>query len=117
MTTLYDLPEFLQQYIFEFNPEHRDNLKKVHDSLFRDFHEYNMHDVLDELIMAQTYICDYEYCEAEIPRGEAVEGSLPLHEQIDLRRIFHFCNEHCKSAGLYCIMDDYRKFLRGWTPP
>lgn len=116
MTTFNDLPQHLQSYIFEFNPEHREKLKEVHKDLFRDFHVYNMHDVLEELIMAQTYICDYEYCESEIPRGEAVEGSLSLHEQIDLQRTFHFCNEDCKSAGLYWIMDDYKKFLRGWTP-
>ena len=116
MTTFNDLPKQLQLYIFEFNPEHREKLKAVHEDLFRDFHVYNMHNVLNELIMAQTYICDYEYCEAEIPRGEAVEGSLPLHQQIDLRHTFHFCNEHCKSAGLHWIMDDYKKFLRGWTP-
>lgn len=101
MTTFNDLPQHLQLYIFEFNPEHREKLKAVHH----------------ELIMSQTYICDYEYCESEIPRDEAVEGSLPLPEEINLRRTFHFCDEHCKSAGLYWIMDGYKKFLRGWTPP
>lgn len=116
MTTFNNLPKHLQQHILEFNPEHREKLKTVHEDLFRDFHEYNMHNVLDELIMSQTYICDYEYCESEIPRGEAVEGSLSLHEQINLPRTFHFCNEHCKTAGLYWIMDTYKKFLRGWTP-
>ena len=29
MTTFKDLPNHLQQYILEFNPEHRENLKKV----------------------------------------------------------------------------------------
>jgi hypothetical protein len=100
MTTFNDLPKHLQLHILEFNPEHREKLK----------------DVLDELIRSQTYICDYEYCESEIPIGEEVVGSLSLHEQINLRRTFHFCNEHCKSAGLYWIMDSYKKCLRGWTP-
>lgn len=118
MTTFNDLPEHLQLYIFEFNPEHREKLKEVHNDLFRDLHIYNMCDVLDELIISQTYICDYEYCEAEIPRSEAVEGLLPLQESNNLPRRFHFCNEKCKSAGLYWIMDSYRKFLRySLVPP
>lgn len=117
MTTFNDLPKQLQLYIFEFNPEHRENLKEVHNDLFRDFHVYNMSWVLDELIMAQTITCDYEYCEADILKCDAIEGTLPLLEDIHLPRRFHFCNENCKSAGLYCIMDDYNKFLRGWTPP
>ena len=115
MTNFNNLPHHIQLYIFEYNPEHREQLQKVHENLFRDFHIYNMSWVLDELIMKQTITCDYEYCEADIAKCEAVEDSLPLPENINLKHTFHFCNDECKSAGMYWIMDDYRKFLRGWN--
>lgn len=112
MITFNDLPEHLQIHIFEFNPEHRENFKKIHKDLFREFHVYNMAYVLDELIISQTYICDYEYCEAEIPIGEEVAYTLNIPHATNTQPTFHFCNEECCSAGMYWIQKNYRNFLR-----
>lgn len=96
MNTFYDLPTDLQEYIHGFNPYHRTKLEKVHE----------------ELVMSQTYICDYEYCEAEVNRVDAVQGFIYLPSQLNWTRQFHFCNEDCKSAGMGWIYRDYRKALR-----
>jgi hypothetical protein len=118
MTTFNDLPQHIQLYIYEFNPEHRACLNRVHEDLFADFHIYNMSYVLDELInnYESNYDCDYEYCEKNIPAGEEIEEILEFHP--DLHRepqTFHFCDEHCQSAGMYWIRDGFRKFFRNFN--
>ena len=119
MTTFQDLPQHIQEYIHGFNPEHRASLNRVHEDLFADFHVYNMSSVLDELInnYESEHMCDYEYCERDIPIGEEIEEILEFHP--DLHRepmTFHFCNEHCCSAGMSWIRDDFGKFFRGFNP-
>lgn len=112
MTTFNDLPTHIQYYIFEFNPEHRENLKKIHEDLFADFHAYNMSYVFDELIHSLEYVCDYEYCESRIPIGEEYAHTLDLPGEVNVKTTYRFCNENCCSAGMYWIEDDLRKFLR-----
>ena len=112
MNTFYDLPPDLQDYIHGFNPYHRTKLEKVHEDLFADFHYHYLSFVHKELVMTQTYICDYEYCEAEVNRVDAVQGFIDLPSQLNWTRQFHFCNERCKSAGMGWIYRDYRKALR-----
>lgn len=118
MTTFQDLPQHIQVHIFEFNPEHRADLSRVHEELFADFHVYNMSDVLDELAnnYESNHICDYEYCNRDIPVGEEIEEIMEFHP--DLHRepqTFHFCNERCCSAGMYWIRDDFNKLFRNNT--
>lgn len=112
MNNFYDLPTELQEYIHVFNPDHRTNLEKVHENLFADFHFHYLSFVHEELVMSQAYICDYEYCEAEVIRSDAVEGMAHLPPQVNWARRFRFCNESCKSAGMSWIQKDYRKTLR-----
>jgi len=119
MTLFCDLPHEIQEYIHGFNPEHRVRLNRVHEDLFADFHVYNMSSVLDELINGyeSEHRCDYEYCERDIPIGEELEEILEFHP--DLHRepmTFHFCNEHCCSAGMSSKRDDFRKLFRNFNP-
>ena len=58
-----------------------------------------------------------EYCERDIPIGEELEEILEFHP--DLHRepmTFHFCNEHCCSAGMSSKRDDFRKLFRNFNP-
>ncbi len=119
MTTFQYLPQHILVLIFEFNPEHRASLNRVHEDLFADFHVYNMSYVLDELTnnYESEYNCHYEYCERDIPIGEEVEEIMEFHP--DLHRepqTFRFCNEYCCSAGMYWIKDDFRKMFRNFNP-
>ena len=104
MTTFQDLPQHIQEYIHGFNPEHRFRLHRVHKELVRKY-EF-------------THTCNYEYCERIIPNGEEVKKTLYFHPDYHREpKSFIFCNEHCCSAGMYWIEDDYRKMFRSFNPP
>jgi len=99
MTTFQDLPQHIQEYIHGFNPEHRACLNRVHNELIRNY-EF-------------THTCDYEYCEEIIPIGEEIKETLYFHPDYHREpQSFIFCNEECRSQGMYWINDDFRKLFR-----
>jgi len=97
MTTFQDLPQHIQEYVHGFNPEHKPSLNRVHNQLIRKL----------------THRCAYEYCEEIIPIGEEIKETLYFHPDYHREpQTFHFCNEKCRSAGMYWIEDDFRKLFR-----
>jgi len=86
------LPKELGDYVVSFNPEHR----------------VNMSYVLDELYDYHTVYCDNDTCEAKLNKDESIEVTIKLKDYMNL----NFCNEYCKSYGLWSINYDYRKYYR-----
>jgi hypothetical protein len=86
------LPKELGDYVVRFNPEHRKNMNYV----------------LDELNDYHTVYCDNDACEAELKKTESIEVTIKLDDYMKL----NFCNEYCKSYGLWSIRYDYRKYYR-----
>lgn len=89
------LPKELGNYISSFNPEHRKNMSYV----------------LDELNDYHTVYCDNDICEKKLNKAESIEVTIELDKYMNL----NFCNEYCKSYGLWSIRYDYRKCYRWYN--
>ena len=71
-------------------------------------HRENMTDVLDELLYVTNYTtCDNDNCEAELHtnQDDCVTSWFETTE-------YQFCNEDCKSYGMWSIRYDIRKSRR-----
>lgn len=84
------LPKVLGDNVGSYNPEHRVMWKEVMNELY----EYH--------IMP----CDNDMCEMPIHRVDSIHEIMHLDSDLDIN--VYFCNEDCKSYGLWSIRYDYR---------
>ena len=101
------LPQVLLNEIFSYDPQHRDNMKLLMNSLMFAHHKWNMYDVFDELLEKNYLYCDNDMCECSINIQ-----SPDIIETVILGRNCIFCSEYCSSYGEWSIRYDYRKAMR-----
>jgi hypothetical protein len=86
---MFQLPKEIQNYIFQYNAEHRELLNEVLSELF-DYVNYA--------------ICDNDMCEKDI---------YTMHDEYHVKEIAGiertFCSEHCLSYGSWTILYDLRE--------
>ena len=83
-----ELPKKLGDYTEE---KHREDMNNVFYELY-DYH--------------YTVYCDNDMCEKVMHKDDSIEATIKLTDYINL----HFCDENCKSYGLWSIRYDYRKY-------
>lgn len=100
------LPVELQNYIQEFNPEHR----LIHEEL------------LWKTLLELDYIVNYSYCENEICKKYAEDycnGNMfwlldeNAVEETILNQTYNYCCESCASYDSWSKQYDFRKAYRG----
>jgi hypothetical protein len=101
------LPQELVNEIFSYDPQHRDNMKLLMNSLMFAHHKWDMHEVFHELLEATELYCDNDMCECSINIQ-----SLDIIETVILGRNCIFCSEDCAGYGEWSIRYDYRKAMR-----
>jgi hypothetical protein len=82
------LPAELQNLIWEYNPEHRRQHRKVMDELVAYYEEME---------------CDNEMCDGWMFQGVSVMRMV-------IGTTHYFCCDHCASYGAWSIRYDFRKY-------